>query len=114
MGFLTHIQERLEWAPWRSWQLADVVESADQVPEYIPGKRAILIGTFARPKWLAFDCPCRSGHRVLLNLDRNRNPFWTLLDTGRLTIKPSVDFHGNHRRCHYFVSNGRIRWVDGR
>ena len=59
--------------------------------------------TPAAPKWLAFDCPCRTGHQIMLNLDRRRTPYWTVTNTRRLTVSPSIDSYGPGRRCHYFV-----------
>src|SRR5437899_8006736 len=38
-----------------------------------------------------FDCPCRTGHRIMLNADPSRPPYWTLNQVVRLTISPSVD-----------------------
>jgi len=114
MALIVQIRRWLEWAPWRRWQVVGVVDSADDVPETLSGKRAVLVGTKGRPKWLAFDCPCRSGHRILLNLDRQRFPFWTLLNPDRLTLTPSVDYRDDRQRCHYIMSKGRIRWAHHR
>ena len=49
----------------------------------------------------------------MLNLDRNRRPFWTAQVTvkGWLTIRASVDYSDGTRRCHYFVDDGRIYWA---
>src|SRR5438552_19193784 len=33
-----------------------------------------------------FDCPCRTGHRIMLNADPSRPPYWTLNQVVRLTI----------------------------
>ena len=71
------------------------------------------MATATRRKWLVFDCPCASGHRVLLNLDRSRRPFWTVRTAkrGAFTLRPSVDYRDPRRSCHYFVSDGRVEWV---
>lgn len=102
--------ERLTFRPWR---LEAVVPEMDKVPLTIRPHRAYLVGTPSRRKWLVFDCPCGGGHRILLNLDASRRPVWTLhlSKTKILTLRPSVNYHDEHRTCHYTLSNGRIEWV---
>jgi hypothetical protein len=87
-----------------------VVESADDIPERLPRTGAVVVGPRTRPKWIAFDCPCRSGHRIMLNADKARSPYWTITVQGPLTIAPSIDYFHSKRRCHYFVRNGHIKW----
>ncbi len=90
-----------------------IVESADEIPDFLPDRGAVLVLSGGRKKWLAFDCPCGSGHRIMLNLDSARKPFWTITSASskRLSIRPSVDFRGDNRRCHYVVRNGNIHWT---
>jgi hypothetical protein len=103
-----------QWLPLFRWRLVAIVESADEVPNRLPRNGAVLVGPKNRPKWIVFDCPCRRGHRIMLNTDRARQPYWSTTVDGRLTIAPSVDSHHAMRRCHYFVRNGRIMWVNDR
>jgi hypothetical protein len=100
-----------QWIPIFRWRIVAVVESADDVPRRLPRNGVVLVGQRSRPKWFAFDCPCRRGHRILLNADATRVPRWSGTLRGPLSIKPSVDYLGAAHRCHYFVRNGRIRWV---
>lgn len=58
-----------EWLPWRKWRIGAVVDAADEVPERLPPKVAVLVGSTAHPKWLAFDCPCGEVHRIVVSLD---------------------------------------------
>ena len=99
-----------QWLPFWRWRVIGVVESADEVPDRIPRNGVALVGNADHTKWIVFDCPCRTGHRIMLNADQARRPHWTVNRTARLTISPSVDYQGN-RRCHYFVRNGRIEWA---
>ena len=104
----------LELLTFRRWRLDAMVSDMDEVPLCIRPRRAYLVGTPSRPKWLVFDCACGGGHRVLLNLDAARRPFWTLRlskITKVLSLHPSVDYHDDCRTCHYILSNGRIKWV---
>ena len=101
------------WLPFQHWRTVGVVESADEIPDKLPKNGAVVVASGGPPKWVSFDCPCRSGHRVLLNTDPGRRPTWTLAQSsnGGLSIAPSVDFHDGRRRCHYFVRDGRIVWA---
>ncbi|MCP3446178.1 DUF6527 family protein [Bradyrhizobium sp. CCGUVB14] len=101
----------LDWLPRQPLQCVGLVESADEIPEKLPKNAAVVVGTMARPKWVAFDCPCKSGHRIMLNLDRARSPWWSLSKVdGPLSLSPSVNYYDGRRRCHYFVRNGKIDW----
>lgn len=95
----------------RRWRLAGEVLAADEIPSRISARRAILVGDLATPKWLALDCPCETGHRLMLNLDPARHPAWKLLAGDPLSLHPSVDAHGGPRRCHFFIRNGKISWI---
>ena len=100
-----------QWLPFRRWRILGQVEAADEVPDRLPRHGAVLVGSVASPKWLAFDCACRSGHRIMLNLDSSRKPQWNLVYTKPLSVSPSIDYIGPKRRCHYFVRNGRTYWA---
>lgn len=100
-----------EWLPFHRWRIVGVVDEADEIPHKIPKNGAILVGSKQYPKWLTFDCPCRSGHRIMLNADRGRRPFWLLQEDPSLSIHPSIDFVHPNGRCHFFIRNGRISWA---
>ena len=96
------------------WRVSDRVEQATDLPESIPAEHALLVGTIVHSKWIAFECPCERGHRIMLNLDKTRRPFWRVTSEEPLSIRPSVDALYGKRRCHYVVSNGRVIWVHER
>lgn len=102
------------WIKGRSWRIVTIVDAADEIPDRLPAKGAVLVGTPEHPKWLAFDCPCKSGHRMMVSLDRAHYPHWTLHDPKKLTISPSIDYISAERRCHYLVRGGKIFWVKER
>lgn len=93
------------------WRIVEVVEHADEVPEVIPSDGAVLVGTGTHHKWLVFDCPCKTGHRLMLNADNSRSPCWTIYSASPLTIYPSVDATTGDRRCHFFIHRGRVSWA---
>jgi hypothetical protein len=105
------ISKTISWLTFWKWKIIGTVEAADEIPSYIPKKRAILVGSKKHPKWLVFDCACGTGHRIMLNLDVGRRPTWRILKTDPLSLLPSVDFRNNQMRCHYFVRGGKIEWI---
>jgi len=100
--------------PWRRWSIAVRVEHGDEIPAQLPFRGAVLVVTAGQPKWMAFDCPCRRGHRVMLNLDPRRRPVWRVLSLSPLTIDPSVDDPTMRGHCHFFLHRGRVIWVRGK
>jgi hypothetical protein len=104
---------RLRWwqrLPRRKWRLVLAADEADEVPEQLPSRAAVLVGPAEKPKWIAFDCPCGRGHRVMLNLDRSRSPAWSLVSQRPLTLSPSID-DSTVGRCHFFIRQGKIKWA---
>ena len=97
--------------PWRRWRIVERVSAADEVPGRLPPQGVVLVGEADRPAWAIFDCPCGTGHRLMVNLDRARHPFWTIERLAPLSIRPSIDNITPERRCHFFVRSGEIRWA---
>ncbi|ARN83959.1 DUF6527 family protein [Methylocystis bryophila] len=101
-----------KWLPFQRWRIIGQTESADEIPDRLPRNGVALVGETERPKWIVFDCPCRTGHRIMLNADPGRNPRWTLNRVKPLTISPSIDFRANQRHCHYIIRSGQIEWTE--
>ena len=105
---------RLYWwerIPGRAWRVVASVAAADEIPVDLPQGAAVLVGSRKHPKWLAFDCPCRTGHRVMVTLDRANDPHWIIVNEKKLSIWPSIDYRSPDRRCHYLIQRGKIIWV---
>lgn len=101
-----------DWFPFQPWRVVETVEHADDVAERLPRNGVSLVGPAEAPKWLVFDCPCRSGHRIMINADPSRQPFWKIMTSGRrVSVVPSVDYEDSQKRCHYFIQKGRILWA---
>ena len=101
-----------QWAPIHGWRIVATVAAADEVPARLPRRGTILVGSVERPKWMAFDCPCGEGHRILINLDLAHWPRWKMSVGRKLTLWPSIDYRTATRRCHYFIREGRVNWIN--
>lgn len=99
--------------PGRNWRIVTRVEAGDEVPDRLPRRGVALIGPAESPTWVAFDCPCARGHRLMVNLDAARHPAWRITKTKPLSIRPSVDDITQERRCHFIMDKGRVKWAHG-
>jgi hypothetical protein len=89
------------------------VDAADLIPARLPKKGLVVVEDESGPSWVAFDCPCPRRHRLLVRLSTTHCPHWRL-DTARYaSLNPSVDSHDAGQRCHFWLTNGRIRWARG-
>ena len=98
--------------PWTAWRIVQYVDAADEIPDQIPNRRVILVGSPGSTSWAAFDCPCRRKHRLMVNLDDSRRPTWSVTSIEPLTIHPSIDDISAGRHCHFFIRKGRIKWAN--
>jgi hypothetical protein len=100
-----------QWWPFRPWRLVATVDAADEVPDKLPPRGMVLVGSKTYPKWLAFDCPCKQNHRILIPLDKAKKPHWRVSGTSRVSLTPSVDAFRGRVRCHYVINEGGTKWV---
>ena len=96
---------------WSAWRIVASVSAGDEIPHCLPRKGVIVVGSPECATWLAFECPCRTGHRLMVNLDKHRYPFWSIDSLRPLSVWPSIDSMSSSGRCHFVVRNGRIRWI---
>lgn len=115
------IQQLVEW--YRNWRWrrrpgrrefyreALCIDSSVDPNPAVAGGRVVLIGPRERPKWVRFQCPCRCGETIALNLMSSHNPHWSveLHDDGTVTVHPSVDA----KSCgsHFWVRRGKVQWA---
>ena len=97
--------------PWRRWHVVGQVEAVDKVPDRLAYGTVVLVGASDRLGWAIFDCPCRTGHRLMLNLDCGRYPIWTIESMRPLSVYPSIDDSTQERRCHFCVRRGKVKWA---
>lgn len=109
LGAARRLQSRLPRRRWRV--LRDPVPSVLDIPAELPARAAVVVAKGGSEQWLAFDCPCGNGHRVILNLDASDRPSWRISERDRLSVTPSVDEVTLDRRCHYILRKGLVKWV---
>jgi hypothetical protein len=103
--------------PWRSWlphrryHVAARVEAADLVPARLPRKAMVVVENRGVLAWVAFDCPCRRRHRLLIRLTVDERPYWRLTGLQPPSLQPSVDSRDEEQRCHFWLINGKVRWA---
>lgn len=98
-------------APFRPVMVAGSVKSVSNIPARLPRRGAVLVLDGERMKWVAFDCPCNQGHRIMVALDNRVRPHWAVRNVHPFTLYPSIDAQTSGRRCHYVIVRGRIVWV---
>ncbi len=82
------------------------------IPEDLDRHTLALVGPNDAPKWAALACPCGYGHRVVVSLQAAHHPHWRLVTgNGRHGLWPSIDSVAE-RRCHFWLREGRVRWID--
>lgn len=103
----------LRFLPRRYWVVEGTVGDIGCIPERVPRYRAYLVVADDLKKWLVFDCPCNSGHQIILNLDSSRQPSWHLFMSrdSRISVLPSIDYASADRRCHFHFQQGQVIWV---
>ena len=101
-----------QWVPlpWRKWRVVVNVDAGDEVPDRLPHRGVALVGPIVWPTWAAFDCLCGRGHRIMINLDPSRQPWWRVESRKPLSIEPSIHDITPSRRCHFALRRGRIAW----
>jgi hypothetical protein len=113
MGIRLKLASLAARATRRDLVIGRSLPAADLVPTSLPLRVAVLVAGEARPGWLAFTCPCGTGHQVMINLAMSRRPRWQLRGSRWApTVHPSVDLADDGRRCHFWVRQGQIQWVE--
>jgi Family of unknown function (DUF6527) len=68
---------------------------------------ASTIGPPSDAKWAVLACPCGTGHTIDLNIGNDGIPMSRVLGA----VSPSIDVQDPAGRCHFWVRNGRVEWV---
>jgi len=103
-----------DWLPRRRYEVLGSVDAADEIPDRLPRRGLVVVQAEDTPTWVAFDCPCDRRHRLLMPLGVGPGHRWRLTDNRYPSLKPSVDSFDAGRRCHFFLTEGRIQWAGSR
>lgn len=88
-----------------------VYDRQAELPESISRRTLAVVGSLERPKWAALECPCGTGHRLIVNLSPNHRPAWEITNgAGGLSMSPSIDYDDGDRHCHFWLRRGRVHW----
>jgi hypothetical protein len=107
----------IDW--WRRQQrtvpsidIVEYYERQSEVPVSIPRHKLILIGKGEHLKWAMFECPCGTGHKIMINLSSSRDPHWRVVfDGGQPSLLPSVNYNDEFGRCHFWLRAGRVEFT---
>jgi len=111
------------WDRWKGWRWRSkpgrlsayrdvrVLESAVNPGPALARGHVVVVGSAEHPKWLRFECPCRCGEVIALNLMPTHRPHWTveLHPDGSVTAHPSVDA----KSCgsHFWLRRSKVAWA---
>jgi hypothetical protein len=105
---LAHLAPR--WFRRKKYEGLRIVERASEVPEDT-GSLIFLVQRNGSPLWAILDCPCRTGHRLSVNLRQSEEPFWTVRQEGHLvTLHPSL-WYKDQCRSHFWITRNKVKWV---
>lgn len=95
----------------RKYEGVKIVSSRAEIPE-LTGDYLYVVGEAPSFKWVVLDCPCRSGHRIDVNLMSRSYPNWDLsIRGGQATLYPSLDVSDCPIQSHFWLDRNKIHWV---
>lgn len=80
-------------------------------PENLKKNIVYIVGGKRYVKWAYMKCPCGCNEPIMLSLDKNSFPSWSVKQDklGRATISPSIN-KLDGCRSHFLVKNGKLIW----
>jgi hypothetical protein len=106
----------IDWWRRRRWNAARINKihtypSAAALPAQLGRHVLAIAGDPAA--WAVMECPCGNGHRLQVRVRPHGNAaVWDVQENDRgPSLYPSVDFDSAERRCHFWLDQGRVRWV---
>jgi hypothetical protein len=91
-----------------------MIPSMRKLPETIKN-RLYIVGTSGNFKWAILSCPCGCGERIDVCLMPTARPRWELtLQSGRVTLSPSIWVPSERCGSHFWIRRNRIIWCNDR
>lgn len=71
-----------------------------------------VVGEIRFVKWAYMRCPCGCNDSIMLSLDKNNFPSWSVKQDklGRATISPSIN-KLDGCRSHFLIKKGKLIWA---
>lgn len=81
-------------------------------PENLKKNIIYVVGDKKYVKWAYIKCPCGCNNSIMLSLNKNSFPSWSVKQDklGRATISPSIN-KLDGCRSHFLVKKGKLIWV---
>lgn len=99
---------------WKFKQFQYKVEIINDNPNSENLKKDIIyvVGEKRYMKWAYMKCPCGCNDTIMLSLNRNISPSWSIKQDklGRATISPSIN-KLNGCKSHFLVKSGKLIWA---
>lgn len=111
----TKLEKLVRWfkkqkEPPQHFQKVHVVSVMSAIPNDL-GQDIYIVEKHHRKMWAVFDCPCGTGHRLVVNLARSNRPFWEIsVRKNKASLWPSLWLKGF---CdgHFWIRNSRVYWA---
>lgn len=94
--------------PRCAWRMLGRVAAAEDMPERLPQRGAVLAGPPDCTSRAVFDCPCPTKHRLVVNPDGTGHPFWNTEYRRPLSLRLRIDSVTPEQRCHFNSLGGKI------
>lgn len=89
------------------------IKPARDYPEEIKRNTIYIVGTIVNPQYAVFQCPCKCGRIVELNLNPDSSPCWTInwSPFGTISISPSI-WRKQGCESHFFIKRSSVIWCN--
>ena len=81
-------------------------------PQNIEKDIVYIVGEKRYMKWAYMKCPCGCNETIMLSLNKNSSPSWSVKQDklGRATISPSIN-KLDGCKSHFLIKNGKLVWA---
>jgi hypothetical protein len=111
MSFRQRLFTWFQKSAGRKYEHVRFADSMSDVPDD-PGASIFVVGHPSSPKWVVFQCPCNSEHRLQVPLMKSAHPRWTLDIRGEeASLRPSIWVNGDPCDSHFWLYRNRIQWA---
>ena len=107
-SFMKWIQR---WRRRKRYSAIHVVASMSDIPQALD-EEIFVVGASGSFKWAVFDCPCRLGHTLTVNLMKSHWPRWKAsIAHGCVSLRPSVIVDDHPCQSHFWLTANKVQWL---